>query len=419
MSFFPEIDSIQIEPLISRAADVLNKRDFESFRKIIADIWNDIEETPDFSKFRKQMPELIHLAGEFLIHYGKTNNLRNYQERGKDLLTNAIDIFFAQKKNDKALNSQIVLAFAYYQQGSNDGFEAYLLDVESQFRGNRKQDNFLKLQINLLICEIAKSQLNNAKQRISTNLKYFNQSENLKLKTQFYNESGIAHRKLRQFKKAHNYFEKALELAQICNILDYQSIILNNFANTYRNEKKWDLAFDLIDKALSIAQNFPGLIPHYFDTKANIYLDFGDVEMAQEYISKALEIFRAGDNLSGLCDALFTEIKVLIALDWREDALIHFVQLYNTATDRIGNKEAMKYAKEYLNLCPSIPPGTFYERLDNLKRQMIETALNETRNNETAAAKQLGISRQSFNFNLNRFPHLAEKKQRDFENKKD
>lgn len=80
--------------LIDEAKNAELCRDITAIQKILQPVWLDIEESPDFNNFDEIVrAELFRICGAFLSFYGNAKNLKDYQIRGKDLLTNAIELF--------------------------------------------------------------------------------------------------------------------------------------------------------------------------------------------------------------------------------------------------------------------------------------------------------------------------------------
>jgi tetratricopeptide (TPR) repeat protein len=405
MKDFPTLQNVHIPSLLRKAETALSSRDFPAFLDAFDKIWTDIGDNPDFSGF-PQEAELLHLAGEFLVHFGKAYNITNYQSRGKDLLSKAINIFNFRREPEKALNSQIVLATAYYQEGANEEYEAYLLDAERQFRGNKNHHNFLRLQLNLLIVEMPEKRLKEAKQRIVNNLIYFQQTDNLKIKTQFFIEAGIAHRRLQSFDEAYSFLTEALILAQQINNRHYEASVYNNFANTYRSDGKHGLALEFANKALNLAENQNGWRAVFLDTKALIYFDQKDYENAEVSINQAVKLFRQGDDYGGLCEALWNQTRILLQLDLREMALESFVECHQIAVERMGRESADFYLDKFSELIIFTPEGSFFEKVDSVKRQLIEKALVKGDTKITEAAKILGIDHRTLSAMMKNFPMI-------------
>src|ERR1044072_1956092 len=105
----PKLTTVELLQLIEEARDAELCRDTESFRKILQTVWINIETTPNFENYGEIInAELLRLCGVFLSLYGKYSlNLKNYQNRAKDLLTKAIRIFEANNLPDKAAEAHV------------------------------------------------------------------------------------------------------------------------------------------------------------------------------------------------------------------------------------------------------------------------------------------------------------------------
>jgi tetratricopeptide (TPR) repeat protein len=405
MNKFPNAQNTNISTLLPQAETALSTRDFSAFVSAFDKVWTDIGENPDFSRF-PQEAELLHLAGEFLIHFGKAYNLINYQSRGKDLLTQAIDMFNLQGKPEKALNSQVVLAFAYFQEGAKEEYALFLLDAESQFKGDKYDHNYLKLELNLLIYELEIGKLMKAHKRISENLYLFQRTDNLKIKADFFNEAGITFRRLKIYDRAYQLLEEALYLAREINNQQYESLICNNLANTYRSDKKYEEALEYADRAIDLAENQDGWRAVFLDTKALIYADQEDYENAEGAINQAIALFRAGDDFGGLCEALWNKGEIMLKVELREMALQNFIECYQIASERIGGNSPASYLDKILDLILIIPHGNLFEKVDSVKKQLIEKALLESNGKITEAARILGIEHQTLSAMMKNFPAL-------------
>ena len=405
MFFQEKVLELEISHIIARAESALASRNFPEFIHVFAEIWGDVSKPPHFDQFVEK-GELLHLAGEFLVHYGKAHNLVNYQERGKNLLQQAIELFDLYNQPEKVLNSQIVLGTAYFQEGAKEEYAAYLYDAEMKYRGDKSDSNYHRLQINLIIYELETSNITAASKRVTRSLAYFRKCSNLKIKIQFFIEAGITFRRLGNIEQAVSFFNEAFDLALASRNSQYQTLILNNLSFAYRSGGELERAHKYADKALKLAEDQPGWKANLLDTKAQIYFDQREFENAEATIDQSINLFRQGEDFGGLCEALWLKSQILMNLDLRELAFETFIECHQTAAMRISGEESRRYINKFTELMPIVSGNNIFEKMDSYKRNLIEKALIKSKGKITDAANILGIDHRSLSAMMKNFPSL-------------
>jgi tetratricopeptide (TPR) repeat protein len=165
--------------------------------------------------------ELYRLAGGFLINYGKAKNLPNFQLRGKDALTKAIEDFWTLKESEKALEAQMLLAIAYYNEGSINEYQALLDDAESYFAARKSHPVYLLIQINYLVIAISREEPDQALLKINEISELVKKSNEQKIRIFFFTQAGIVYRLLGKYEEALFYLKRALKNSQTLKIYHY------------------------------------------------------------------------------------------------------------------------------------------------------------------------------------------------------
>lgn len=383
----------ELKILIYRLRNASYSRNFQEMKRLFEPIWK-IQEMPHFSRFEvPERAQLLKLAGTFLVNFGKAKNLQNYQERGKNVLTRAIDLFWELNEIEEAMECQMLLAIGYCQEGSIEEYQALLDDAESYFTNNKTHTVYLLIQINYLIIEISRRELKQALSRIDRIALFVEVSSDIRVKTLYYTQTGIVRRMIGDADTAVECFNSALMFAKACENVQYEAMITNCLANAYRSLKKYDEAMTAIDHSLILTRNDEGWTAHFLDTQANIHLDRGELEKASEVAAVAVKYFRRGDDFGGLTEALWTQMKIHFRLDLREIAFKQFFELYSISMQHSGSKKADQYLNEFLDMVYVDHDADFNERIILYKRFLVQNALYRANGKIVEAAKILGIKR--------------------------
>lgn len=216
--------------LIEEARNAELCRDIKSLRTILQTVWNDNDHLPTFAEYEPTIrAELLRIYGFFLTSYGwGSQKLKNYQSQGKDLLTNAIEIFQAEGLTDKAAEANVILAFCYWNSGEISECEAILSVVESEFRENQFHPVFLQIRINRLMVHYWKQEFDKGIELIEKISVSMNLCKDLRLKAMFHNQAGIIYRRSHLFENSAFHFSEAIRFARKSN---NQRFVATNYNN--------------------------------------------------------------------------------------------------------------------------------------------------------------------------------------------
>lgn len=382
-----------VKLLIYKIGNASYARNYKETKRLFDPIWK-TPEAPNFSSFElPDQAQLYKLAGTFLVNFGKSKNLANYQERGKDVLTKAIDYFWQLDEIEEAMECQMMLAIGYSQEGSLDEYEALLEDAESYFKNNKRHSVYLLIQINYLIIEIARHKIPQALARINRIAVFAEASDDLRVKTLYLTQTGIVHQLAGDLESSLKCLNSAVFFAKAIENVQYEAMITNCLANTYRLLKKYDDALTAIGHALRLAREDEGWMANFLDTEANIHLDRNDLEKATEIAATAVRYFRSGEDFGGLTEAMWTQMKIHFRLDLREMAFKIFFEIYTISMQQSGSKKADQYLNDFLDMVYVDNDTFFNERIILYKRFLVQNALYRTNGKIVEAAKILGIKK--------------------------
>lgn len=405
-----EIVKSEIAVLLEEARNAELCRDIETSRRIFSSFWQDIETDPDLSDFEPVVQaELLRLCGFFLSWLGRSQNKPNYQLRGKDLLTGAIEIFEELNHLDKTAEARVMLALCYWYEGEIKECESILEFTEEQFKENRLHPVYLQIRLNRLMTLHWKKDCQKAVGIIEELQIPMESCEDLRLKTMYHNQSGLFYCLLEQYDKAAFNHNEAIRFARQIKSSRFIATNLNNLAFLYMQMNDFKAAYSHIEEAISIFENLndTGWIPHVLDTKALILTKENKNEEALFAIENAISYFSKGDDYSGLVDAFWTKVQILLRLNRKSEALILFSELTAVAAPRIGEYAVKKYADLFADLLYARKNLPLSDEVKGYKKELVGESLRRNNSSVTEAAADLGVSHQSLSDILhNQFPEL-------------
>ncbi len=405
-----EIIKPKVAALLEEAKNAELCRDIEDSRRVFSSFWQDIETDPDVSDFEAVVQaELLRLCGFFLSYYGRSQGKANYQLRGKDLLTKAIEVFEDLDHLDKMAEARVMLALCYWHEGEIEECESILQFTEEQFKENHLHPVYLQICLNRLGTLHWKKDSQRAVEIIEELKIPMELCQDWRLKTMYHNQASIFHCFLGKYDKAIFNQNEAIRFARRIKSTRFVATVLNNAAFLDMRMSNFEAAHSHIEEAISLFENLndTGWIPHALDTKALLLNKENKCEEALETIESAISYFTKGDDYSGLVDAFWTKIQILLRLARKSEALILFSELATLASQRIGEFAVQKYADLFADLLYAGKNLPLADEVKNYKKQMVSQSLRRNNASVTETASELGISHQSLSDILhNQFPEL-------------
>jgi tetratricopeptide (TPR) repeat protein len=401
---------------ISKIVELVNlseqTRNFDESISAFQEIWNDIDTEPDFSEFTPiQQAELYRLSGYFLSRYGKHKNLVNYQERGKNHLTKAIELFTQFGEFRKVAEAQNALSICYYYEGAILEAEAILEQTANDFLENKLDLIYLQNRGNLLMTKLFRKKYDEAIKIIEEIIVPMEFCEDKKACSTFHDTSGRTFKGLKQYKRAIVHYQRAIKYAEEIDNFAFISNTKNNLANLYRITGDFNLAHSNEDEAIRLAQNHNllGWLPHYLDTKATIYFDEGNFNSALETINEAISIFQKGEDAGGLTEAIWNKCKFLLYLNRKQEAVKLFAELTLLAGDKMGEFAVDNFANELGELIHVKQNGSLDEETRRFRRMEVVSAIRNAKYELKSAAESLKITLADLTQILDKeFPELYE-----------
>jgi tetratricopeptide (TPR) repeat protein len=382
--------------LIDRARDAETCRDLDSLNSLLSQVWEDIDTTPDYSRFSEEInAELLRLSGAYLSQHGKSKGLVGQQSRASEMLEHAASIFDLIGNYEKAAEAEIARAACYWYSGEVERCDSILSSLEEEFE--RNHPIYLQIQINRVGCLNWQSHHDQALAVINSIYKYATSCPVQKLQVQFYNQAGITYQLTGEHEKAIDHLLKATFIARTCKNVRLLGLSLNCLSMAFRRSGDFASAHIYAKEAISVLESVgdTGWIPHVLDTRALIFLDEGRPTEALDAIDKAISLFAGSEDYSSLTDAMFTKCRCLLRLRRGPEAFALFAELGHLASVRIGETALRKYSAMLAEEVRNIAGTTLRERTDFLEKDLIREALHASDGNIDEAAKALGETQQA------------------------
>ncbi|MDQ3801854.1 MAG: hypothetical protein M3384_20715 [Acidobacteriota bacterium] len=412
-----QISNREAVQLIREAKNAELCRDIQASQHILSTVWTDLEGEPLINGLKTSIQaEILRLCGFFLSFYGRSRNLKNYQEHGKNLLTKAIEMFDCKNLSHKSAEAKVMLALCYWYEGSVNECELILEETEKEYENNQIHPVYIQICVNRLLTHYLKGIRYKDSEEFQKGLLIVEKlaapielCTDQRLKAMYHNQAGIFFRALKQPDKAAFHYSEAIKTARKSGNMRFVGFNLNNFAYLCKEIGDYTNAHCYIDESSKIFNelNDMGWLAHALDTKAQICLAEEKLVTALSSINKSLNIFYKGEDYSGLADAIFTKCRILLQLGRVSEAIKLSAELIDVASQRIGEFAADKYADEFAKLVYPLKNSSFPNEVKSFKTNLLRNHLTASDLQITKAAQKLGISHQNLSDILNnQFPEL-------------
>src|SRR5215213_4919769 len=404
------ISAVEAVKLIEEARNAELCRNIPASQAILSAVWENLEDEPLLDSFAPAVQaEILRLCGFFLSYYGHSRNLKNYQERGKNFLTKAVEMFDGENLPHKSAEARVMLALCYWYEGAISESELILSEAESEYNSNQLHPVFFQICVNRLMIHYSKGTFDEGLQIIENLAASIDFCADLRLKTMYHNQAGLIYHQLGQLNKSVFHYHEAIENSRKSGNQRFVAINLNNLGFLYQSVGDFNQAHHYVDEAIKffLGQGEVGWHAHTLDTKAQICLAEEKLATALATIDEALNIFHQGEDYSGLTDSMFTKCRILLQLDRVTEAVKVLNGLTEIANQRVGEFAANKYLEEFSKLVYPLKNTSYPHEVKNFKTTLLRKHLTDSDLRITKAADTLGISHQSLSDILNnQFPEL-------------
>jgi tetratricopeptide (TPR) repeat protein len=452
-----DLNSPNILKKCTKSSELIYAGRYEEAKEVLGDLWRGVGVRPNVDCYPS------HVAAEVLLqcaslsgHLGSAQG-KAAQDRTKDMLTQALEIFQARHNQEKIVETQYELGICYWRAGALD--EARVILTEA-LKGETAEQRG-KLLIGRAIVEVSSGCYEEARDILNMERAFFDKASHA-LQGRWHGQMAIAllamsRGRVEYLDKAILEFTAAIYHYEEAGHERYCGCNLNNLAVLLCRVGRYPEAHEHLDKAQHIFARLrdPGNLAQVKETRAQVLVAEKRYAEARRVIIEVVDALERAGEYALLTDALIIKgtvqarlgdakesrrtfryaIRVgehsgalfsagLAALSIIEEHKLSNKSLYQTyrLADRLLSKTQDDEALARLRKCaasaitqlggPEI--GSDFSLPDvvlQLEAQFIIEALERTKGKITRAAKLLGISHQSLQGILNnRHKQLLEKR---------
>ena len=339
----------QTDVLIEDLVKLERRGQYEEALAELEDIWSDKTMAPKVEEFEPRVAgELLLRCGSLIGFVGHNRQIPKAQEKSKNLLTEARQIFLDIYDPEKIAECETYLALAYWRSGETEESQTW---VEEALSHNLAKDSFARLY-----SIINKSLIILSRKKYEEGLEFcksceddiYENGDDL-LKGCFSTNFAIMLKNLGYLPEAIKKYELAKTFHERSGHRLYLGTTQNNLACFYKAEENFDDAHRAIDNAIQIFSNIKDRTREGFalDTKAQIYLAGGKLEKALETIDTAIEVQLNSENSAYRAETYLTKAKILVALDDISAGTLALLEGVQIAKANISEEAAENLAREF------------------------------------------------------------------------
>jgi tetratricopeptide (TPR) repeat protein len=380
--------------------------------------WQGIGIKPDVEKLPKnQQAAILSSIGTLSGWLGSTQQIKDSQEKAKDLISEASAIFESIGDRQNWAETRSDLAVCYWREGSFGEARIILQDIlEGGYDFPAELEG--KIVLRLVNTEISTKHYQQARKLVNRIAPTLDKGS-LLLRGKFYfhralinrgegedgNRTNLLHTAVKDYEEANSYFEKAKHYLYVANTE-------TNLGNVYRILNDYKSAYTHFDRAIYLytKQKDKSHAAQVYDCKAQTLLAENKLTDAEAAANASVNLISSGDSKSLLAESLTTLAIVLSRGGNVDKAIETFMEAKEVALT-VGDRESAGNAllTQIEELQSGLTPIVFrslYLEADELLRE----------SPKTSTGKRLQrIARRQFEMD-NPASHLKREKYFDWEN---
>ena len=437
----------QVENVCALVADLIYAGQFEEAREALGELWPGFGERPELAYSPQANAELLLQCGTLTGWLGSAKQV-DVQEKAKNLITEALEIFQSLNNQIKVAECQYELGRCYWRAGAFD--EARIVLDEAKQIATHEQRG--KILVRQTLVEISTGRYHEALMMLDNARPSFELYSHA-LKGRWHGQMALVLRGLASTEFRTDYYDRAI-VEYTAAIYHYEQAghdrhkgnNLNNLAFLLFKTGHYKEAHDSLDQARIIFERLkdPGNIAQVDETRARVLLAEERYEEAEQVINEVVKTLAGGGEQALLADALTTKGTILARLGLAKrsiNAFNHAVEIGERAgaeccaglaaiglieehgkdlsineifnayrnADRLlaqtQDNEVIKRLRGCARifarrLCEPSPEFKLSDAVLEYEAYFIERALEEAQGSVTRAAKKLGITHQGLAFIL-------------------
>ena len=400
------------------AKEFENRGEYEAARQALGSYWPGIGERPNLEGLEQSMAaEVLLRVGVLTSAIGSIAQLKDAQETAKDLISNSLTLFEAQRYKKKIAEAQTELALCYWRTGEFN--EARDLLKEALSHLTTQSELKAKAVVRLAIVERVVTNYGKAQRILENHAPLFQLLNNQTLKGSYHVTLGTVLENLWETKKRSEYLDRALiEYAaasyhfELAEHKSYLANVENNLGFLYFKIGRCEDAHNHLDHARRVLVSLKdlGTIAQVDETRACVFLRQGRAREAERAAHSSVRGLEKSDRHGLFAEALITHGRALARLGNYSASLSDFrraIELFEHTGNLSRAAEAALAAFEEIGEHLAVSRGrklisgrTLSEEIQSFEHDAIKLALENTHGSVTHAARSLGMSYQSLTYML-------------------
>jgi CheY-like chemotaxis protein/tetratricopeptide (TPR) repeat protein len=352
---------------------------YDAARDVMGDLWQQLGERPQTEGLDEHATaEVLLRVGVLTGWIGSARQMKDAQERAKDLIGESVRLFETLHERVKAAEALTDLAYCYWREGAFDEARVMLRDALSRLTD---QDSYQKgvALVRSAIVEKEATRYHEAFRILTENAGIFQAVSSDALKGKFHNELATVLKNLGVAEHREDYIDRALiEYAAASFHFEqaghsrYCACVENNLGFLFSMVGKFAEAHEHLEHARRLFVNLhDGVhIAQVDETRARTLLAEGRNAGAERLARMAVDALQKSDHQHLLAEALTTHGTALARLSRRQQArstLQHAVAIAEQVGDAEGAGQAiLTLIEELSDLFPAREVIDLYERAAEL-----------------------------------------------------
>jgi tetratricopeptide (TPR) repeat protein len=436
-----------VEKTCAVVSDLIYAGQFEEAREALGDLWPGLGERPDLEFSPLVNAELLLQCGTLTSWLGSAKRI-DAQEKAKNLITQALEIFQSLKNRIKIAEAQYELGMCYWRTGELD--EARIVLEKAMELGTHEQRG--KIIVRQTLVEVSSGRYHAAMAMLDNVRSSFENYPHA-LKGRWHGQMGLILKKLAGAESRPDYYDRAIVEYTAASIHlgeaghhRHRGNVLNNLAFVLLKTGHYREAHDHLEKARIIFErlNDTGNIAQVDETRARVLLAekrYTEAELVinevvaglekggeQELLTDALTVkaivwarlgqsrrsintfnqaIKTGEVVGSRCSAGLAAIG-LIEEHGRNLSVHEIFNAYRSADNNLAYVQDLEATNRLRRcarifarrLCERGPKFKLRDAVNDYEAHFIQQALEEEQGMVTRAAKKLGITHQGLAFIL-------------------
>ena len=357
----------QISVLAKRLTKLERTGRYEEALAHFGDAWESDDFVPSTAGLEGSAAADVLLRFGCLIGFqGYRRDVAGAQERSKDLLTSAREIFIGLDCTEKIAECENYIALAYWRKGEHAEAATWVESALSHPLPENADQRLYSLLTRSLILLSEKRDHENIELCLDVEDRF------RRFADPFLNGSlcanlGVSYRNLRKGADAMKYFTLARAFHERSGHKTCLAIVENNLALLHNAEGRFAAAHESADSAIRLYRQVKDKVREAssLDSKAQILLTEGRLGDALDAAERSIKSLRKNEGSAYLAESIFTKSRIQVAKDDIAGAILTLTEALNITRVHNSERAAQELAAEFAaELKNATAPGKTAARID-------------------------------------------------------